>query len=91
MAEEYIATIQRITCVATTLNGACVEDLDQYSVVFDYRLVDCTRDFNKPSVFIEPETVEEFADSAINYMDEGRKYYTQYEEGRLKKYNFFQT
>ena len=82
LAEEYIATIERVTCVAKTLNGNCVQDLDQYTVEFDYRLVDCTRDFNEPSVFIEPETVEDFADSAVNYMDEGRKYYTQYEVGR---------
>ena len=82
LAEEYIETIQRITCVATTFDGACMKNLDQYTVEFDYRLVDCSRDFNEPGVFIEPETVEEFADSAINYMDEGWKYFTQYEEGR---------
>ena len=73
------------------MTDSCQYDLDQYTIDFSYRVIDCSSDFNRPGVFLVPETTEEFEESAVNYMDEGRRYIFQYEEGSLKKYNFILT
>ena len=88
LAEEYTAEFQRITCIAKVENGPCIKDLEQYNVDITYRLVDCSKDFQRPGVFLEPQPVEEFEDSVVNYMDEGKKYISQFQKDRPKKYKF---
>ena len=87
MYEEYTAEFQRITYLYNA-NGDSDEDLDKYSIGVTYRLVDCAKDFDSPAVFIEPVPVDEFRESAVNYLDEGRHYFTQYEVNRPKIFSF---
>ena len=43
--EEYVAEFQRISCIANSIGGPCIKDLDQYNVDVTYRLIDCEKDF----------------------------------------------
>ena len=71
LEEEYTAEFQRVTYI-----GPEIEELTAYSINVTYRLVDCSKDFELPSVFIEPVPVDEFQYSVVNYFDEGLHYFT---------------
>ena len=51
-------------------------------------MVDCTRDFSPPDIFLEPVDVEVLANTVIDVDGLGRHFVTLYEPGIHKTYNF---
>ena len=63
-------------------------DLSSYTQDVKYSLLDCTRDFTPPEVFLEPVISQIEADNVINFDGLGKRFVAFYEPGVHKKYNF---
>ena len=65
-----------------------VFDLSSYTQEVKYSLVDCTKDFTPPEVFLEPVTSAIEANNVINVDGYGRHFVAFYEPGVHKTYDF---
>ena len=63
-------------------------DLSSYTQDVKYSLVDCTKDFTPPEVFLEPVVSPIEADNVINVDGYGRQFVAFYEPGVHKTYSF---
>ena len=63
-------------------------DLSCYTQDVKYSLLDCTKDFTPPEVFLEPVVSPIEADNVINVDGLGKRFVALYEPGVHKTYNF---
>ena len=63
-------------------------DLSSYTQDVKYSLVDCTKDFTPPEVFLEPVVSSIEADNVINVDGYGSRFVAFYEPGVHKTYRF---
>ena len=63
-------------------------DLSSYTQDVKYSLLDCTKDFTPPEVFLEPVVSPIEADNVINVDGLGKRFVALYEPGVRKTYNF---
>ena len=63
-------------------------DLSSYTQDVKYSLLDCTKDFTPPELFLEPVVSPIEADNVINVDGLGQRFVAFYEPGVHKTYNF---